>query len=483
MKIVMLVNNDCSTDSRVIREAEALADSGHDVHVLAHRSADLPDEDLRNKVFYKRLPVAFSSFMGASKAAAKRQGVAGNQSKTAARSTKAGVRGLARSMLPSTAVAYAKTCGEGTLVHHAQTGTLKVLDGFAAATVNVRRAPRIAARITAKTVVTPFGAELLRHAHGYSAAGIALRPDVVHAHDLYTLLAGRRIAKATGAKLVYDSHELETGRNGNYSSWEKKLRARVERSLIRRADAVVTVCDSIADHLSALYCIPRPAVVLNAPGSDEFVDASASAVGAASSSGDLRTFLSLSDRDDLAVYVGSVTINRGLEQCVQALAHYPTLHFATVGPRRPQTEAELVGLAEQLGVRDRLHLVDPVPHNEVTSFVRTAGVSLIPIQNVCLSYQYCFPNKLLESLLSGVPVVVSDLVELRRMIEKTGCGVTVDETDPKAIADGIRAVLQDRDRFAPDDEMIKWLRDTYSWDRQREVLSDLYRGLGAKPAS
>ena len=36
-------------------------------------------------------------------------------------------------------------------------------------------------------------------------------PDVVHAHDAAMLLPGLLGARLTGAKLVYDSHELATG--------------------------------------------------------------------------------------------------------------------------------------------------------------------------------------------------------------------------------------------------------------------------------
>lgn len=104
------------------------------------------------------------------------------------------------------------------------------------------------------------------------------------------------------------------------------------------------------------------------------------------------------------------------------------------------------------------------------------------VQNVCLSYQFCFPNKLLESLLAGVPVVVAHLDELRRMVDQTGCGLVVDETSPEAIAAGVARVIGNRPAYAPGAAMVEWLRAHYGWDFQSRKLFDLYKRLSA-PAS
>jgi glycosyltransferase involved in cell wall biosynthesis len=140
-------------------------------------------------------------------------------------------------------------------------------------------------------------------------------------------------------------------------------------------------------------------------------------------------------------------------------------------------EESLRDQARRLDVADRLHLIDPVPHYEVTGVVAGATVSLILIQNICLSYYFCFPNKLLESLLGGLPVMVSRLVELERVVGETGAGLVVDETDPKAIADGIRSIVDNREDYVPDSETIDFIRCKYGWDVQKQGLLELYDEL------
>jgi glycosyltransferase involved in cell wall biosynthesis len=293
--------------------------------------------------------------------------------------------------------------------------------------------------------------------------------DAIHAHDLTTLPAGGQAAARAGAWLVYDSHELEMHRNSRYP-WFVRLRRRMlERKYIRRADAVVTVSESIADHLRTDYRIPRPTVVMNAPLFD------ANVIPATT----VRQDLSLGADDKLCVYVGNVTVNRGLEHVVRALALLPELHFATVGPRRPATEAELLELAVDLGVRDRLHLIDPVAPNEVVGYIATADASVLPIQNVCLSYYYCMPNKLLESVFAGVPVAVANLLEMRRFVEANRCGVIMDEADPKAIAQAIEQVITGRAQYVLSREDRATLAEQYGWPTQAGHLQSLYSAFSA----
>lgn len=431
MRVVMLVSNPCVNDARVIREAEAVAAAGHDVLVLAHAGPGLPAEEQRNGFHLKRVNVLLKNLSPADDA----------------RGPKAPVARWNELPVHEAAVRFAKSRAYSLAV----------------------RLRGVANRAVRRTV-TPTGFLSWRHVTGFGGPARAWKPDVVHAHDLFTLAAGHRIASSTGARLIYDSHELELGRNGRFTKSEMWLKKKLEGGLITKSDAVITVCDSIADHLKDYYRIARPIVVHNAPAMDL----------ATRAGDDVKSALGLGPEVPLAIYVGSVTFNRGVEIGVDAIAHLPGVHYAMIGPRNPVTEEATRKRAKELAVEDRVHFIDPVPHDEVVDFIRTADVSLVLIQDVCLSYRYCFPNKLLESLLAGVPVVASRLVELERMVELTKCGVVVDEKDARSIADGVSRILADRVRFTPTDKTRNLLRETYSWERQSEKLAALYERLASK---
>jgi len=306
---------------------------------------------------------------------------------------------------------------------------------------------------------------------------VQLEPSIVHAHDLVTLSAGALVARQRGCPLIYDAHELE--RHTNYAwlnRWTKYWLARYEDVLIGRATSVVTVSDSIADWLATEYVIERPRVVLNSP-------AGLSPILSGSDSPErLRTRLGLTPDTPLMVHVGWVTVERGLDRCVQALQHLPRAHFAVVGPRYDATKMEMTHVARDLGVENRIHFVDPVPHEQVMSFIASADCSVIAIQNVSLNNYFCFPNKLLDSVMAGLPVVVANLRELRRFVERYDVGVVMDETDPLSIAAATREVLANAARYRPSREKIADIEQHFGWLAQQKQLLKVYRGLVAPTA-
>ena len=78
--------------------------------------------------------------------------------------------------------------------------------------------------------------------------GIRWKPTIVHAHDLNALPIGRAIAKRTGARLIYDSHELWIGQQSRNSYiWPiRKLMDAVESYFARKCDEIITVSPGIA---------------------------------------------------------------------------------------------------------------------------------------------------------------------------------------------------------------------------------------------
>jgi len=91
----------------------------------------------------------------------------------------------------------------------------------------------------------------------------------IHCNDLDALAVGFfckvfRFTKRRELKVIYDAHELETEVSG-LTRLTKKVVQLLEKIMISRADAVITVCDSIAEFYANLYGISQPYVVRNIP--------------------------------------------------------------------------------------------------------------------------------------------------------------------------------------------------------------------------
>jgi glycosyltransferase involved in cell wall biosynthesis len=93
--------------------------------------------------------------------------------------------------------------------------------------------------------------------------------------------------------------------------------------------------------------------------------------------------------------------------------------------------------------RDRITFVGLVKERaQLANFYALCDVLAVP------SRTDCFPAVQVEAMLSGTPVVVSDIPGARVPVRETGMGVLVREGDPEALADGIATVLRRRADFA-----------------------------------
>ena len=152
-----------------------------------------------------------------------------------------------------------------------------------------------------------------------------LEPDVVHAHDVFSIGVGARaVARARLADrrvaFVYDAHEYVPGLPKHRSRAPRYAAAieSLEREYVRDADRIVTVSPVIAEAIKAHYGLDRmPAVVLNAP-----------VTGAAGGAGDspapsVRSAAGLDRGVPLLVYSGGLKRVRGIDIAVQAMAYLP----------------------------------------------------------------------------------------------------------------------------------------------------------------
>lgn len=474
----MLANNDWKNDSRVVREAETLARHGYVVTVFCRRVVEERVEERQNGVKYNVFPHMSKQYDLADLFCLFRLHIEimfldafhflGRPSKLA------GVRAIGRitglMVILALAVPVLPLLAGGLVLQKTHRRF-----GLFGGGRTCRQLTALEEWLSSKV---KFLVQPLPYLNGFAFCClrevIALRPDLIHAHDLVTLSCGTLAARRVGCPLVYDSHELETHTNYySLNSWTKYWIARYEAHLARRADGVITVCDSIADWLASEYDIKRPRVVLNVPVNF----AGKTPTGLSTKHASVREKLGLDPAVPLVVYVGSVTIDRGMEECVAALAYLPEVHFATIGPRYAPIEERMKEMAAQVGVRDRVYFVDPVPTAEVVPFIASADCSLMAIQNVCLSYYFAFPNKLLESVVAGLPVVVANLIEMRRFVEENGVGLVVDETDPISIADGVREILAEPLKYRPSQEKIIEIVADYGWGVQERRLFGLYQEL------
>jgi len=111
----------------------------------------------------------------------------------------------------------------------------------------------------------------------------------------------------------------------------------------------------------------------------------------------------------------------------------------------------------------------------ILDFTCSADFGISTIEDTCLSYRYCLPNKIFEYLMAEIPVIVSNLYEMKRLVEDNGVGIVAQENTIQGLKVAIREAVQlDKKELHV---KIQKVKEIYNWEEQEKVLLKLYDDL------
>jgi glycosyltransferase involved in cell wall biosynthesis len=241
-----------------------------------------------------------------------------------------------------------------------------------------------------------------------------------------------------------------------------------EEKLIHCPDALTSVSSMLNEILRDFYSLEtKPSLVLNAPRCSDFDQYYPR---------DVRTAVNIPQNVPLLVYSGGVRPLRSLETLVEALPLLPNVHVAIVTNSAERFLVNLKRVAQELGVKERIHFHSYVPFYNVTSFLRTATVGINPILRYSNAELGIF-QKALEYLHAGLPQVVSNNRAMEEFVSQHDCGLAFEAGNAHSLAEAVTHVL-DRLNSEPSwHQSIKALSEQYCWEKQETVITDIYDTL------
>ena len=289
------------------------------------------------------------------------------------------------------------------------------------------------------------------------------RTDILLANDLDTLLPAFLIARLRKKELVYDSHEYFTEAEGlTNRPFPKRIWLAVEGFVFPKLKHVFTVNETIAGIYRALYHVPVR-VVRNIPLLQEPAQPAN------------RTVLGLEEGTRVVLLQGAfIDPDRGGMELVQSMQWVDNAVLFVIGTGR-DLEAMKQTVA-QLQLESRVRFIPKLPYQELRAYTAIADVGVSLDKPLHLNYTYSLPNKVFDYIHAGVPLLVSDLPELRRLVETHNVGRIVSTVTPTAIAEALNAMFDSSERDQWRNNALK-ARDVLNWQNESLVLREVYEQL------
>ena len=290
-------------------------------------------------------------------------------------------------------------------------------------------------------------------------------PRVFVAHDLPILPLAKQVADRCGARLVYDSHELYSEQA--LSEREKQRWAQIEAKYIGACDAVITVNLSIAMELERRYGIHGVKVIYNAERS----------CNTPIKTGFFHKIFDLSADKKILLFQGGLSAGRNLEVLVDAMEYIQNTSVVLVilGDGLFLKKLQAKTRAKALGTKVFFH--PAAAQKDLVALTAQADAGVIPYQATCLNNHLCTPNKLFEFIAAGIPILASDLPEIRKIVEGQSIGLVGDTRTAKKLGSLIDAFFSDKQRLSCWQTNLSTVRRTICWEEEEKKLLDIYRAL------
>ncbi len=439
LRVAIVAANTFEYESRLLKTALTLAEDGHAVTVVAFAADGLPDEaTLAERVELRRVRLD--------------------------RRIASGLRPLPGPVR----AAVLRAAGLGSDAEALPVGPARGLDRLRAP---FRRGLEILATV--------------RRGSAWAAAVAASAPgaEVVHAKALIALPVARAAVRRTSGRdgrFVYDVADLHT-ESARLVKLPRPLRALVRRRegrLVREAAGVLAATPAMADEVVRRFGVARPTVLLNCP------PAWRPETPGPIASDRLAAALGLpadGSRRPIVLYQGAFRVDQGIEELVAATeqAAFRGTDALAVFLGFGQLDGWLRAAAARRP--DAIAVLPAVPEGDLLEWTAGSDVSFVGAPPRTANQRLTLPNKLFQSLMAGVPIIVGSGTEHCRLTRAEAVGRCCDVDDPAAIASAVAELLSApaAERLALRARCRAIALEKYSWEETRDGLLELYRRLAA----
>ncbi len=239
-----------------------------------------------------------------------------------------------------------------------------------------------------------------------------------------------------------------------------------EKSVLKDIDFTFTMIDESRDRLIGMGISPeKVGIVSNTPSVSKL-------------SNEVRH----SGRSLRIVYVGNLTKIRGLDLLLEAIFRYLVTKTPKKGIRLDiiglgPAKNDLIYLCNKLDLNEVVTIHGWLSQEEVDRKLGEANLGVVTYR-VCGHWNHTIPNKIFDYMASGLPVLATPVIPIKRIIKETECGLVAEDESPEAICQALIKLADPslRQKFSNNGRIA--IAEKYNWENDKYFMKRSLSKLG-----
>jgi len=292
------------------------------------------------------------------------------------------------------------------------------------------------------------------------------RSTILVANDLDTLLANFLVSRLKSIKLVYDSHEYFTEVPELVENPRKqKIWQTLEEWIFPKLKNCYTVNDSIAKIYMQKYGVSVQVIRNVAPNFMSFAIKTREDLG-------LPT-----DKFIIIIQGSGINKRRGAEEAVRAMNYIEGALLLIIGSG--DVIHDLKNQVREDDLNDKVRFFPKMPYAEMMQYTMNADLGLAIDHTDVLNHKLALPNKFFDYIQAEIPILATDITEVRAIIEKYQIGFVLEheltEQTLAAKINEIKSGFLDQKEFLK--ENLKKAKLSENWENELKKLKEIYSNL------
>lgn len=294
-----------------------------------------------------------------------------------------------------------------------------------------------------------------------------LESDTFVAHEVAPLLGMNLLANKFSAKKVCNVVEIPSYRHRAVPvSWNESVMLSTEcisDDILAQCNELLTVGPTLAAQLAKYGT--KITIVPNYKYRQHWQKNS-----------ELRLQCSVGEDDILLLAMS--TISSGFEILLDSLKLLPErFHLAVVGTFAPKEYGEnVIDYVCKAGLSNRVHILDPISYDKLSSYVSSADLGLIVRDSSILNNYVSLPNRVFDYIHANLPFVSPQIPDIEAIVRDDNIGEIIESETPQSWAESILQCIDNLELYKKN---IAISAENRVWEVLEPTILDVFQSANS----